>query len=138
MAGLGGLTGAIARLRFGRAAALAAGALSGILGGMVGNQGGIRSAALLGFGLERDRFVGTATAIALIVDATRLPICLASHGRRMLAMWDLIAVLSAAVVLGTIAGRRALAHVPPRVFQRLVSGVVLALGAAMLARAFSG
>ena len=34
-----------------------AGALSGLLGGLVGNQGGIRSAALLGFNLSKANFV---------------------------------------------------------------------------------
>ncbi len=47
-AGVTGLTGLAQRMRFGRKSAWAAGALSGIFGGLVGNQGGIRSAALLG------------------------------------------------------------------------------------------
>jgi uncharacterized membrane protein YfcA len=48
-AGATGLTGVMERVRLGRAAAWIAGLLSGIFGGLVGNQGGIRSAALLGF-----------------------------------------------------------------------------------------
>jgi uncharacterized protein len=92
-AGLMGLTGMAQRLRFGRGAAWAAGALSGIFGGLVGNQGGIRSAALLGFEVRRDAFVATATAIALLVDGVshaglrgdamaRHFLCLAADGRR--------------------------------------------------------
>lgn len=135
-AGLTGVTGWIERVRLGRRAALTAGALSGLLGGMVGNQGGIRSAALLGFGLSRDKFVGTATAIGLIVDGVRLPVYLWSEGRRMLEIWPTIAWLTAAVVAGTIIGRGLLAHVPERVFRKVVSAVVLLLGAYMLLRAF--
>ena len=51
-----------------------------MLGGLVGNQGGLRSAALLGFRLDRDTFVATATAIGLFVDGARMPIYFFTHG----------------------------------------------------------
>jgi uncharacterized protein len=53
-------TGLARRMRFRGWVAWVAGALSGLLGGLVGNQGGIRSAALLGFDLSKEKFVGTA------------------------------------------------------------------------------
>ena len=40
-------------------AAWIAGAMSGFLGGLVGNQGGIRTAAMLGFEVPRQAFVAT-------------------------------------------------------------------------------
>ncbi|MDM7915313.1 MAG: TSUP family transporter [Candidatus Eisenbacteria bacterium] len=46
------LSGLSRRLRFGRRTAWVAGAVSGLFGGLVGNQGGIRAAALLGFDLS--------------------------------------------------------------------------------------
>jgi uncharacterized membrane protein YfcA len=70
------VTGLARRMRFRGWVAWIAGALSGMLGGLVGNQGGIRSAALIGFDLRKDLFVGTATAIALFVDGARVPIYL--------------------------------------------------------------
>ena len=73
-AGLTGLTGISKKMRLGRKAAWLGGAVSGLLGGLVGNQGGIRSAALLGFNLEARAFVATATAIALVVDGARMPV----------------------------------------------------------------
>lgn len=48
------MTGLAQRMRFTGPAAWAAGAVSGLLGGLVGNQGGIRSAALLGIDRSRD------------------------------------------------------------------------------------
>lgn len=134
-AGLTGVTGWIDRVRLGRGAALGLGALSGLLGGMVGNQGGIRSAALLGFGLPKEKFVATATAIALLVDGARLPIYLWTDGRDMLAIWPLLLWLTAAVVAGTLLGQRLLRRLPERLFRRIVSGVVLLLGVSMLVRA---
>ena len=59
---------------------LTGGVLSGIFGGLVGNQGGIRAAALLGFDLPPRRLVATATASALLVDAARVPIYLLARG----------------------------------------------------------
>ena len=68
LAGISELTGWMRRVRWGRGAAWIAGALSGVLGGLVGNQGGIRTASLLGFDVPKESFVATATAIALFVD----------------------------------------------------------------------
>ena len=81
-AGGTGLLGLAERLRFRGGLAWVAGALSGFFGGLVGNQGGIRSAALLGFDLSREAFVATATAIGLIIDGARLPVYLAAQGAR--------------------------------------------------------
>src|SRR5690242_10236743 len=67
LAGISELSGWIQKVRWGRREAWIAGALSGAFGGLVGNQGSIRSAAMLGFDVPRTSFVATATAIALFV-----------------------------------------------------------------------
>ena len=89
MAGVSELTGWMRRIRWGRGAAWAAGALSGALGGLVGNQGGIRSAAMLGFQVPQESFVATATAIALFVDGARLPVYLISEWTEISRIWPL-------------------------------------------------
>src|SRR5205085_11283243 len=71
--GLGGVTGFTSRMRFGRRSGWVAGGVSGFLGGLIGNQGGIRAAALMGFDVPKEAFVATATAIALVVDGVRKP-----------------------------------------------------------------
>jgi uncharacterized membrane protein YfcA len=130
-AGVMGLTGWADRLRFRGAAAWAAGALSGAFGGLVGNQGGIRSAALLGFALPRDAFVATATAIGLVVDAARMPVYLATEARALSEVWPLTAAATAGVVAGTLAGERLLRRVPEPLFRRVVSLLLIALGASL-------
>ena len=127
-AGITGLTGLAKRMRFGHKAAWAAGALSGVFGGLVGNQGGIRSAALLGFDIRRDAFVATATAIALLVDAFRMPVYAATQWNPILSAWRLMLAATLGVIFGTLIGKRILGWIPEHFFRLLISGVVLALG----------
>src|ERR1051326_1811811 len=131
-AGVTGLTGIAQKMRFGRRAAWLGDASSGLLGGLVGNQGGIRSAALLGFNLDAKTFVATATAIALIVDGARMPVYFFTHPHtvRRTALW--IAVMVAGGIIGTVAGGRVLRRIPEIYFRRLVSLLILALGVVML------
>jgi uncharacterized membrane protein YfcA len=131
-AGLAGLTGFAERMRFGRRTAWIAGALSGLFGGLVGNQGGIRSAALLGFGLPKERFVATATAVALVVDGARLPVYVWSEWRALADLWPLVLAAVAGVVAGTLGGVRVLKRIPDELFRPSVSVLILALGVYML------
>jgi uncharacterized membrane protein YfcA len=137
-AGATSLTGISRRLRFGKKMAWAAGILSGLLGGLVGNQGGIRSAALLGFQLDRQAFVATATGAGLIVDAARIPFYLSARSGELWEWWGLIVLLSAGVLLGTIAGARLLRQIPEASFHRVVGVPVLLLGVYMAWRAIPG
>jgi hypothetical protein len=136
--GVTSLAGKSEGRRFGSKVAWIAGLLSGILGGLVGNQGGIRSAALLGFGLKRSAFVATATATGLIVDAARMPVYFATAGTQIQSIAGLIVIASIGVLLGTLLGARLLKHIPQHMFQKLVGAIVLALGFFMLVRALQG
>lgn len=129
-------SGAAERIRFGGWIAMGAGALSGLLGGLVGNQGGIRSAGLLGFEMPKETFVATATAIGLMVDGARMPVYLATEGHEVARLWLLIAVAVVGVLAGTIAGARLMRRVPERWFRRIVAVVLAALGVAMILQAF--
>jgi uncharacterized membrane protein YfcA len=125
-------TGLSKRLRFRGAAAWIAGALSGLLGGLVGNQGGIRSAAMLGVDVPRQAFVGTATAVALIVDGARLPVYLATSGDELLALWPAIVFATIGVICGTLFGHRVLMRIPEEKFRPTVAVLLAILGATML------
>jgi len=129
-------TGVADRMRFGGAVAMMAGTLSGLLGGLVGNQGGIRSAALLGFEMPKETFVATATAIGLMVDGARVPVYLISEGHELSQFAVPILVSIAGVIVGTIVGARVLRRVPDRWFRTIVALILLMLGAAMIVQAF--
>lgn len=127
------LTGLARRMKFTGPAAWIAGALSGLLGGLVGNQGGIRSAAMLGIDLPREAFVATATAVALIVDGARVPVYLATSGSDVLSQWSTIGLAAVGVLAGTLIGHRLLARIPENRFRPIVAVLLLLLGIAMLA-----
>jgi uncharacterized membrane protein YfcA len=131
-AGITGLTGLASRMRFGKRSAWIAGALSGVFGGLIGNQGGIRSAALLGCNLRRDAFVATATAIALLVDVFRMPVYAASQFHSILSQLPLAAMATVGVVIGTVSGKWMLQRIPEKVFRMLVACIILTLGVWML------
>jgi uncharacterized protein len=122
------LTGWTHRLRLSGPSAWVAGALSGLFGGLVGNQGGIRSAALLGFGLPKQELVATATAVALMVDGARMPIYALTTAAEVQQFLPFIDMCTVGVVAGTIAGERVLRHVPEAVFRRLVAVLLASLG----------
>lgn len=124
--------GLAGRVHLSRNGALAAGAISSLFGGLVGNQGGIRSAAMLALRLKRDAFVATATAIALVVDSARMPVYFVSAGARLVAEWPIILLSTAGVVVGTLAGRRVLERIPERRFRILVASLLALLGAYMV------
>ena len=128
------LAGLARRMRFRGPTAWMAGAVSGLLGGLVGNQGGLRSAALLGFNLSKHSFVATATAIGLVVDGARMPVYLAMQGRELAEIqgWIVLAVLG--VTAGTVFGTGVLARIPEVWFHRVLAIVLSLLGCAMLWR----
>lgn len=111
---------------------LTGGVLSGLFGGLVGNQGGIRSAALLGFQLSPRELVATATASALLVDAARVPIYFFSAGSVIANALNLILVMSAGVTLGTFIGVPILGRIPESTYRRLVGALLVALGVSLI------
>jgi uncharacterized membrane protein YfcA len=132
------LTGLARRMRFEGPVAYVAGALSGLLGGLVGNQGGIRSAALLGVELPRHAFVATATAVGLMVDGARVPVYLWYMGESIGSVGTWVVLATAGVVAGTVLGHRVLVRIPERWFRRAVAVVLALLGASMLVEGVDG
>ena len=131
-AGLSGLLGIAERLEFRGAWRWVGGFASGGFGGLVGNQGGIRSAAMLGFDLSKESFVATATAIALVVDAARMPVYFATNHEAIVQAWPIVVIATAGVIAGTLLGSSLLPRIPARLFKRVVSTLVTGLGIYML------
>jgi uncharacterized protein len=134
LAGGLGLTGLSDRIRLGRHGAWLAGGISGFFGGLAGEQGGFRAVALLGFDLRKEAFVATGTAIAVVVDGVRVPVYLFMQADAIGGLWGPIALGTAGVIAGTLLGGMLLGRLPEALFGRIVSGIILAIGALLFAQ----
>ena len=132
--GVGGWLGYTKRMRFTGIWAWLAGAVSGFLGGLVGNQGGLRSGAMLGLGVPRDAFIATATATGVIVDAARMPVYVVTQWEQLSNLRVPIAAMTVGVLVGTVIGTKVLRTVPEAWFTRLVSTLLVVLGIWLLAK----
>ncbi len=132
IAGLLGVTGREAHIRLGRVGAWIGGGLSGFFGALIGNQGGLRAAAMLAFDVPKEAFVATATATALIVDAVRMPIYAAHESGAIASIYPEVLIGAAGVIAGTYFGRALFGRIPEALFRRFVGTLILVLGVAML------
>jgi uncharacterized membrane protein YfcA len=116
---------------------VAGGAVSGVIAGLLGTGGAVRSVCLLAFGLPKEVYIGTSAAIALCVDATRLPVYLAGH---LLPVRLVPVILSLTVVAfaGASLGQRLVRHVSAAVFRRLVLGLLGVMGLKLVAEGWHG
>jgi uncharacterized membrane protein YfcA len=131
-AGFTGFTGFAQKMKFHGVIAWVAGILSGGFGGLVGNQGGIRSAALMTFDLPKESLIATATAIGIIVDFARVPVYIASESRRLWASWVWVLIATSGVIIGTFVGMRFLKRVSEPVFRRVLGVFIFLLGVYMI------
>lgn len=132
LTGVAGITRWTERIRPKGPLVLLLGAASGFFGGLAGNQGGIRSAALLSFALPPLAFVATATATGLLVDAVRMPLYLWTAGAALAPLALPIALASVGVLIGTVLGEHILFGLERDRFRFLVSVAVGALGVWLL------
>ena len=116
-----------------RGAAYGIGAISGLFGGLVGNQGGVRSGALLAFNLSPRAFVATATASAVLVDIARTPVYLWRAGPEINDLLPTIAIMTVGVLIGTLVGERFLRTLPKGAFRKVVALAVGLIGVWLIA-----
>ncbi len=127
-AGFLGMTGISDKWHLQGPTAWIVGALSGAFGGLVGNQGGIRSAAMFGFDLKGKEFVATATGIALGVDCARMPVYFLTQWKDIVGIWPWLLLGAIGVLIGTELGILVLGKLPEKLFKRIVSGIILLVG----------
>lgn len=104
------------------------GFLSGLIGGLVGNQGAIRSAYLLEYNLTKETFIASAAMIALLIDSTRLPFYAISQREIFLHEWQTFAIVAIAAILGTFVGKQFLRYLKLEWFRRFIAGALIATG----------
>lgn len=108
------------------------GLASGLLGGLVGNQGAVRSAYLLNYNISKDAFIASGTLIACFVDATRIPLYIYNYGDKLSSHWLFIGGVVATAYIGTIIGKRVVTYLPLKAFKKIVAGVIILMGIVLI------
>lgn len=100
---------------------------SGLIAGIIGTGGAIRSVCLLAFGLPKEAYIGTSAVIALLVDATRLPVYVAQQFMTLDAL-PLIVGLIPIAFGGAWLGQWLVRLVPARRFTQFVLAMLFLMG----------
>lgn len=111
---------------------MAGGFFSGLLGGLIGNQGALRSLYLLEYGLDKKELIASAALLALIVDATRIPLYLYAQQELLQAQIPLLTLVVVAAVSGTLIGGRVLPHISYDWFKKMILLALLLVGSLLL------
>jgi hypothetical protein len=104
------------------------GFLSGLFGGLAGNQGGLRAAAMLSLSLPPVRYIATATATAMLVDVVRTPIYIWRAGNELASLIPPLGVATIGVLIGTLLGERILLGLSLRQFRYSIAALIGLLG----------
>ena len=119
------------RWKFPPAVDVAGGFLSGLIGGLIGNQGAIRSLYLLNYRLDKQELIASAAMIAVVIDATRIPVYAISNFGYLRENLTLMLLVILASIAGTVLGGRILPKVSYEFFRRIILVAVLGLGISM-------
>ena len=101
---------------------------SGLLGGLVGNQGAVRSVFLLNYEIPKEVFIATGVVIACFIDAVRIPVYLVSYSDIFLGSWKFLLVLVSATFFGTLFGSSLLKRFSLSNFRKFVAAAVIFIG----------
>ena len=127
------LTPAMHNYRFPAQAQTIGGLVSGFFGGLSGHQGALRSMFLVHSGLTKEGYVATGTAIALLVDFTRIPFYLGSMDITLLTeQLPLLAGCVLAAFAGAWWGRKLLPSLTYRGVQYAVAVLLLGIAVGLL------
>ena len=108
--------------------ALSGGALSGFFAGMFGIGGAIRSMFLLAFNLPKEVYIGTAGAIGLLVDSTRIITYFTGGVELPRMLWNGLLIFIPISFLGAQIAKRIVDKIPQNKFRTVIAVFLLFVG----------
>ena len=104
------------------------GGLSGLLAGLIGLGGAIRSSFLIAFNLPKEAYVATSAMIAFVVDLTRIPTYLITKIVQDTSYYILLPFLLVSAYAGVRIGKMLLEKINHETFRKIVLIAVLLAG----------
>ncbi len=95
------------------------GGISGFLQGLMGIGGPLRGAFLISYDLDKFRYIATLSAIAVAIDATRIPIYFVNNLLEP-QFYYYVPPLVITGILGSYTGKKIVARIPQQLFKKVV------------------
>lgn len=108
------------------------GSLSGLLAGLIGLGGAVRSAFLVSYDLSKEVYVATSAMIAVVIDVTRIPTYIFTKAVQESSYYILIPILIVSAYFGVKTGKTLLAKIKQETFRRIVAVAILLVGIKIL------
>ena len=119
--------------------AVLGGALSGLVAGIIGTGGAMRAMFLHHFLREKTAYIATSAFIALLIDASRIPVYWTQYPKTATSgVVPLILVSISGAFLGVIAAWQLLKHVSTQWFRKVVLAALVVAGIALIGGGLHG
>ena len=112
--------------------AVVGGSLSGLLAGLLGLGGAVRSTFLIAFNLPKEAYVATSAMIAVVIDFTRIPTYLVTKIVAGSSYYVLLIFMLGTAYLGVRSGKILLDKINQSTFRKIVMIALLAVGISIL------
>ena len=112
--------------------AVLGGSLSGLLAGLIGLGGAIRSTFLIAFNMSKEVYVGTSAMIAFVIDLTRIPTYLFTKIIQDTSYFILLPFMVLSAYLGVKTGKKLLGKINQQTFRKIVLIAILLVAIKLL------
>lgn len=112
--------------------AIVGGSLSGLLAGLIGLGGAIRSMFLVAFNLPKEVYIATSAMIAFAIDLTRIPTYLFGQIVQDTSYYILLPFMVLTAYFGVKAGKSILGRISQKTFRKIVSVALFLVGLKLL------
>jgi uncharacterized membrane protein YfcA len=108
--------------------AVLGGSVSGFAAGIIGTGGAVRALFLHHFLREKNDYIATSAVIALVIDASRVPVYLTQYPTATSHLWPIIFATVSAGLLGVLFARGLLKNVGTEKFRGVLMFALIAAG----------
>jgi uncharacterized protein len=112
--------------------AIIGGCCSGLMAGIIGMQGAVRSFFLSTFDLPKEMYIATGAVIALLIDTARITTYIALGTRFIpILLWGVLFSIPLSF-LGTYLGKKMVHYIPQKYFRFVIGGGLAVIGIRLL------